>query len=95
MYARCSRISGRHRDDPKFFYPRLSGLALPIDGGPVIVVAIDYRTMDVVHEFCYLDDKLSGDGYTVILSDAKLPKANLRCCSLTLLWLQLYKIFSA
>ena len=62
IHKRCSGIKGSLEEDPSYRCPRCQGIARPIDGRPMQVVEVGEDKLDVVPEFCYLGDTLSGGG---------------------------------
>ena len=63
LHKKCSGIKSPLRPDPDFRCTRCLGTARPIDGRTVKEVKVDDEKLEVVPEFCYLEDMLSaGDG---------------------------------
>ena len=62
VHKKCSRISGRLREDPDYVCPRCQGLSRPIDGRPATHIEVGSVQVEVVDEFCYLGDMLGAGG---------------------------------
>ena len=78
--ARCSRLTGKIREDSGSLCPRCRGLARPIDGCPVTEVVIGDKTLDVVDLFYYLGDTLSSGGVctSAIINRCKVAWSKIR-----------------
>ena len=62
VHKKCSGITGPLRDDPEYRCARCQGTARQIDGRPLTEVWLGGDKLDVVPEFCYLGDMISGGG---------------------------------
>ena len=75
VHKRCSGLTGGMVYDQNFRCQRCRGEARPIDGRPVVEVAVGEDKLEAVSTFCYLGDTLSAGGGSELAAIARCRSA--------------------